>query len=87
MANAAAFSRIDGLEDGRPAFAVVSFEGVLSVSGEGEIFFRVQTHLLRYILFHVDGTLPRFRRLRDPFRDPFNSKPVDDFDDEPRAYA
>ena len=32
-ANTAAFTRIDGLEDGRPMFAVVSFEGVLSVPG------------------------------------------------------
>ena len=28
VANTAAFSRIDGLEDGRPMFAVVAFEGV-----------------------------------------------------------
>ena len=76
-ANTAASGRIDGVEDGRPVFAVVALEGVLSVSGEGETFFRVQTHLLRYVLLHVDGTLPR---LISTARDPFNSNPVDDFD-------
>jgi hypothetical protein len=43
------------------------------------MFFRVQAHLLRYVLLDVDGTMPRI--LSTPARDPFNNNPIDDFDD------
>ena len=78
-ANTAAFTRIDGFDNNRPLLAVLAFEGVLSVSSEGRMYFRVQAHLLRYVLLDVDGTMPRI--LSTPARDPFNNNPIDDFDD------
>ena len=47
VANTHAYTRIPGLDDGRPIFAIVAFEGVLNFSGEaGRMHFRVQAHLL-----------------------------------------
>ena len=78
-ANTAAFTRIDGFDNNRPLLAVLAFEGVLSVSNAGRMYFRVQAHLLRYVLLDVDGTIPHI--LSTPARDPFNNNPIDDFDD------
>jgi hypothetical protein len=84
VANTAAFSRIDGLEAGRPMFAVVAFEGIPVPMVKARCSFRVQTRLLRYVLLHVDGkTLPR--PISTQARDPFQSNPVDNCDDSPRA--
>ena len=76
-ANTATFTRFDGLDHGRPLFAVVSFEGVMSVSGDGKLYFRVGAHLLRFVLLDVDGSMPRFST---PSRDSSNNH-IDDFDD------
>ena len=78
-ANTAAFTRFDGLENGRPLFAVVAFQGVLSISAEGKLYFRVGAHLLRFVLLDVDGTMPRIPST--PTRDPVSNHPIDDFDD------
>jgi hypothetical protein len=59
MANTRAYTNIPGLDDGRPIFAIVAFEGVLNFTAEGRLYFRAQGHLLRYTLLDVDGTLPR----------------------------
>jgi hypothetical protein len=79
MDNTATFSAVPGLDDGRPIFVVVAFEGVFSITSENKVFLRVQPHLLRYTQLDVDGTLPR--RLSTPMRDPYCSNPPDDFDD------
>jgi hypothetical protein len=73
MDNTATYSAIPGLDDGRPIFVVVAFEGVFSITSENKVFLRVQPHLLRYVLLDVDGTLPR--RLSTPMRDPSCSNP------------
>ncbi len=78
-ANTAAFTRFDGLENGRPLFAVVAFQGVLSISAECKLYFRVGAHLLRFVLLDVDGTKPRIPST--PTRDPVSNHPIDDFDD------
>ena len=70
-----ALSRLD---NGRPLFAVVSFEGVMSVSGDGKLYFRVGAHLLRFVLLDVDGSMPI---LSTPSRDSSNNHAIDDFDD------
>ena len=77
-ADTATFTRFDGLDNGRPLFAVVSFEGVMSVSGDGKLYFRVGAHLLRFVLLDVDGSMPRFST---PPRDSSNNHAIDDFDD------
>ena len=79
-ANTATFTRFDGLDNGRPLFAVVSFEGVMGVSGDGnfKLYFRVGAHLLRFVLLDVDGTMPI---LSTPSRDTPNNHAIDDFDD------
>jgi outer membrane receptor protein involved in Fe transport len=78
-ANTAAFTRFDGLENGRPLFAVVAFQGVLSISAEGKLYFRVGAQLLRFVLLDVDGTMPHVPST--PTRDPVSNHPIDDFDD------
>ena len=77
-ADTATFTRFDGLDNGRPLFAVVSFEGVMSVNGDGKLYFRVGAHLLRFVLLDVDGSMPVFST---PSRDSFNNHAIDDFDD------
>ena len=77
-ADTATFTRFDGLDNGRPLFAVASFEGVMSVSGDGKLYFRVGAHLLRFVLLDVDGSMPFFST---PSRDSFNNHAIDDFDD------
>ena len=77
-ADTATFTRFDGLDHDRPLFAVVSFEGVMSVSGDGKLYFRVGAHLLRFVLLDVDGSMPRFST---PSRDSSNNHAIDDFDD------
>jgi hypothetical protein len=72
--NTRAYTEIDGLDDGRPMFAIVSFEGVLNFTAEGRLYYRIGAHLL-----DVDGTLPR--SISTPFRDRLSGNPVDDFDD------
>jgi len=79
VANTHAYTEIDGLDDGRPMFAIVSFEGVLSFTAEGRLYYRVGAHLHRYTLLDVDGTLPR--AMSTPSRDRLSGNPVDDFDD------
>ena len=79
VANTHAYTEIDGLDDGRPMFAIVSFEGVLNFTAEGRLYYRVGTHLHRYTLLDVDGTLPR--AMSTPSRDRLSGNPVDDFDD------
>ena len=59
-ADTATFTRLDGLDNGRPLFAVASFEGAMGVSGDGKLYFRVGAHLLRFVLLDVDGSMPRF---------------------------
>jgi hypothetical protein len=77
--NTRAYTEIDGLDDGRPMFAIVSFEGVLNFTAEGRLYYRVGAHLHRYTLLDVDGTLPR--AMSTPSRDRLSGNPVDDFDD------
>ena len=72
--NTRAYTEIGGLDDGRPMFVIVSFEGVLNFTAEGRLYYRVGAHLHRYALLDVDGTLPRSR-------DRLSGNPVDDFDD------
>jgi hypothetical protein len=72
--NTRAYTEIDGLDDGRPMFAIVSFEGVLNFTAEGRLYYRIGAHLL-----DVDGTLPR--SISTPSRDRLSGNPVDDFDD------
>jgi hypothetical protein len=79
VANTHAYTEIDGLDDGRPMFAIVSFEGVLNFTAEGRLYYRVGAHLHRYTLLDVDGTLPR--AMSTPSRDRLSGNPVDDFDD------
>jgi len=79
VANTRAYTEIDGLDDGRPMFAIVSFEGVLNFTAEGRLYYRVGAHLHRYTLLDVDGTLPR--AMSTPSRDRLSGNPVDDFDD------
>ena len=40
-----AYTEIDGFDDGRPMFAIVSFEGVLKFTAEGRLYYRVGAHL------------------------------------------
>ena len=61
VTNTRAYTEIDGLDDGRSMFAIVSFEGVLNFSAEGRLYYRIGAHLHRYTLLDVDGTLPRSR--------------------------
>ncbi len=61
-------------------FAIVSFEGVLNFTAEGRLYYRVGTHLHRYTLLDVDGTLPRSMSTLLS-RDRLSGNPVDDFDD------
>jgi len=77
-ANTATFTRFEGLDNGRPLFAVISFEGVMSVSNEDKLYFKVAAHLLRFVLLDVDGTMPI---LSTPSRDASNNHAIDDFDD------
>jgi hypothetical protein len=77
--NTRAYSEIGGLDDGRPMFAIVSFEGILNFTAEGRLYYRVGAHLHRYTLLDVDGTLPR--SISTPSRDRLSVNPVDDFDD------
>ena len=56
--NTRAYTEIGGLDDGRPMFAIASFDGVLKFTAEGRLYYRVGTHLHRYTLLDVDGTLP-----------------------------
>ncbi len=77
--NTRAYTEIDGLDDGRPMFAIVSFEGVLNFTAEGRMYYRVGAHLHRYTLLDVDGTLPR--SMSTPSRDRLSGNPVNDFDD------
>jgi hypothetical protein len=77
--NTRAYTEIGGLDDGRPMFAIVSFDGVLKFTAEGRLYYRVGTHLHRYTLLDVDGNLPR--SMSTPSRDRPSGSPVDDFDD------
>ena len=77
-ANTATFTRFDGLDNGRPLFAVVSFEGGMCVSNDDKLYFKVGAHLLRFVLLDVDGTMPI---LSTPSRDASNNHAIDDFDD------
>ncbi len=79
--NTFAYTEIGGLDDGRPMFAIVSFDGALKFTAEpeGRLCYRVGTHLHRYTLLDVDGTLPR--SMSTPSRDRLSGNPVDDFDD------
>jgi hypothetical protein len=77
--NTRAYTEIGGLDDGRPMFAIVSFDGVLKFTAEGRLYYRVGTHLHRYTLLDVDGTLPR--SMSTLSRDRLSGNPVDDFDD------
>ena len=80
MTNTRAYTEIDGLDDGRTMFAIVSFEGVLNFTAEGRLYYRIGAHLqIRYTLLDVDGTLPR--SISTPSRDHLSGNPVDDFDD------
>jgi hypothetical protein len=40
-----AYTEIDGLDDGRSLFAIVSFEGVINFTAEGRLYYRVGAHL------------------------------------------
>ena len=73
------YTEIDGLDDGRTMFAIVSFEGVLNFTAEGRLYYRIGAHLHRYTLLDVDGTLPR--SISTPSRDRLSVNLVDDFDD------
>jgi hypothetical protein len=75
-ADTATCTRFDGLDNGRPLFAVVSF--VMGVSGDGKLYFRVGANLLRFVLLDVDGTMPI---LSTPSRDSSNNHAIGDFDD------
>jgi hypothetical protein len=48
-----AYTEIGGLDDGRPMFAIVSFDGVLKFTADGRLYYRVGTHLHRYTLLDV----------------------------------
>ena len=72
-----AYTEIDGLDDGRTMFAIVSFEGVLNFTAEGRLYYRSGAHL--HTLLDVDGTLPR--SISTPSRDRLSGNLVDDFDD------
>ncbi len=74
VTNTCAYTEIDGLDDGRTMFAIVSFEGVLNFTAEGRLYYRIGAHLL-----DVDGTLPR--SISTPSRDRLSGNLVDDFDD------
>ena len=74
VSNTRAYTEIDGLDDGRTMFAIVSFEGVLNFTAEGRLYYRIGAHLL-----DVDGTLPR--SISTPSRDRLSGNLVDDFDD------
>ena len=77
-----AYTEIDGLDDGRTMFAIVSFEGVLNFTAEGRLYYRIGAHLHRYTRLDRrddDGTLPR--SISTPSRDRLSGKLVDDFDD------
>ena len=71
------YTEIDGLDDGRTMFAIVSFEGVLNFTAEGRLYYRSGAHL--HTLLDVDGTLPR--SISTPSRDRLSGNLVDDFDD------
>ena len=75
--NTRAYTEIDGLDDGRTMFAIVSFEGVLNFTAEGRLYYRIGAHL--HTLLDVDGTLPR--SISTPSRDRFSGNLEDDFDD------
>jgi hypothetical protein len=62
VTNTRAYTEINGLDDGRIMFAIVSFEGVLNFTAEGRLYYRIGAHLL-----DVDGTLPR--SISTPYRD------------------
>ena len=79
VTNTRTYTEIDGLDDGRTMFAIVSFEGVLNFTAEGRLHYRIGAHLHRYTLLDVDGTLPR--SISTPSRNRLNGNPVDDFDD------
>ena len=79
VTNTRVYTEIDGLDDGRTMFAIVSFAGVLDFTPEGRLYYRVGTHLHRYTLLDVDGTLPR--SISTPSRDRLSGNLVDDFDD------
>ena len=80
VTNTRAYTEIDGLDDGRTMFAIVSFEGVLNFTAEGRLHCRIGAHLHRYTLLDVDGTLPR--SISTPSRDRLSVNLVDDFDDQ-----
>ena len=77
VTNTRAYTEIDGLDDGRTMFAIVSFEGVLNFTAEGRLYYRSGAHL--HTLLDVDGTLPR--SISTPSRDRLSGNPMDDFDD------
>ena len=69
-----AYTEIDGLDDGRSMFAIVSFEGVLNFTAEGRLCYRNGAHLNRQVAdawfgvsFRSNGTLPR--SISTPSRD------------------
>ena len=76
-ADTATFTRLAGLrvDNGRPLFAVTSFEGAMGVSGDGKLQFRVGAHLLRFVLLDVDGSMPI---LSAPSRDSTNNHAICD---------
>jgi hypothetical protein len=43
--NTRAYTEIDGLDDGRSMFAIVSFQGVLNFIAEGRLYYRIGAHL------------------------------------------
>ena len=79
VGNTRTYTEIDGLDDGRTMFAIVSFQGMLNFTAEGRLYYRIGAHLHRYTLLDVDVTLPR--SISTPSRDRLSGNPVDDFDD------
>ena len=45
VTNTRAYTEIDGLDDGRPMFTIVSFEGALNFTAEGRHYCRIGVHL------------------------------------------
>ena len=79
MTNTHAYTEIDGLDDGRSMFAIVSFEGVLNFTAEGRLYYRIGAHLSRICTeTHCStSTAPcHVRYLRR-----LSGNPMDDFDD------
>ena len=96
VTNTRAYTEIDGLDDGRTMFAIVSFEGVLNFTAEGRLYYRIGAHLPPEEVWSTRtwGAITGMRRytlldvdgtlprsISTPSRDRLSGNPVDNFDD------